>query len=350
MIKSELKKFVRQHILHLIILGLLLAAMTAFCVYFARINNVETTVTQDSANPSLILTVEKSKTWQERGPLSHGAEYDFVIHNLTGVTVDRWDVVLELDSQSVIDSSWAGLFVQNGSKIFVTGVDYNIDIPPHSEASFGFVLHTADDMDISNYTLTYTTQSVLTDNPLFYILLISIFIVITVLVTAFVNHLRYVRLQHRTDEVQKVLEQSFETFSRIIDAKDTYTEGHSRRVAIYSREIAKRIGFDEGEQEQIYYIAMLHDIGKIGVPDVILNKPSRLDDGEFEVIKSHAEVGGDILKQFTSLPGAADGARHHHERYDGQGYPDRLKGADIPLAARIICVADSFDAMYSDRI
>ena len=137
--------------------------------------------------------------------------------------------------------------------------------------------------------------------------------------------------------------------AKAVDAKDRYTSGHSARVAAYSREIAKRMGKTEEEQEQIYTMGLLHDIGKIGVPEAIINKNGRLTDEEFAKIKEHPGIGHEILKNVTELPGLATGARWHHERYGGGGYPDGLSGLDIPEEARIIAVADAYDAMTSNR-
>ena len=134
-----------------------------------------------------------------------------------------------------------------------------------------------------------------------------------------------------------------------IDAKDTYTNGHSGRVAEYTREIAKRYGYNTREQNDIYIMALLHDVGKIGVPDEVINKPARLTDAEFEKIKAHPVVGARILEKITEMPKLAVGARWHHERYGGGGYPDNLKGEEIPEEARIIAVADAYDAMTSYR-
>ena len=110
------------------------------------------------------------------------------------------------------------------------------------------------------------------------------------------------------------------------------------------------MGYSGEELDRIYYIALLHDCGKMGVPDNILNKPDKLTDEEFEEIKSHTERGGEILRRFKSLENAGAGALYHHERYDGKGYPEGKAGEDIPLIARMICVADSFDAMNSNRV
>ncbi len=140
-----------------------------------------------------------------------------------------------------------------------------------------------------------------------------------------------------------------QTLAEAIDAKDTYTNGHSGRVASYSREIAKRLGYDEAGQDEVYMMGLLHDVGKIGVPDWIINKTERLTDEEFGEIKKHPGVGDRILKKMQEMPTLAFGARWHHERIDGKGYPDGLKGGEIPEEARIIAVADAYDAMTSNR-
>ena len=137
--------------------------------------------------------------------------------------------------------------------------------------------------------------------------------------------------------------------AKTIDAKDKYTNGHSSRVAIYSRMLAKKMGLSREDQENIYYMGLLHDIGKIGVPNEIINKTSRLTDEEYDVIKTHPVLGYEILSELSSRPDLTIGARWHHERYDGKGYPDGLAGEDIPFLARIIAVADSYDAMTSTR-
>ncbi len=156
-------------------------------------------------------------------------------------------------------------------------------------------------------------------------------------------------MKRRQKEYRSIVEQSLQTFARSIDAKDRYTNGHSLRVAEYSRELAKRMNLDDAVQEKIYYIALLHDIGKIGIPDSVLNKPGKLTDEERQIIQNHPKIGGEILKEFTAIEGIADGAKYHHERIDGKGYNSGLKGDEIPLIARIIGVADTYDAMSSDR-
>jgi len=134
-----------------------------------------------------------------------------------------------------------------------------------------------------------------------------------------------------------------------IDAKDSYTHGHSKRVTELSVDLGKEVALTKSELEDIRLAGMLHDIGKIGIPENILNKPGRLTNDEFEVIKSHPDLGIRILTKVEFLSAVIPMILHHHERYDGRGYPMGLKGENIPLCARIIAIADTFDAMTSDR-
>lgn len=158
------------------------------------------------------------------------------------------------------------------------------------------------------------------------------------------------KIDIKTKEKKEVLQQAITAIANAIDAKDAYTKGHSERVAQYSAMIAKELGLDDERAQQIHNIALLHDIGKIGIPDSILNKPGRLSDREFSIIKQHTITGGEILKDIDSMRSAFTAARFHHERYDGKGYPNGLKGEEIPIIARIISVADAYDAMTSNRV
>ena len=151
-------------------------------------------------------------------------------------------------------------------------------------------------------------------------------------------------------EYKNITVESIQAIARTIDAKDEYTNGHSTRVGYYSKLIAQNLGMSEDEVDNIYYIALLHDIGKIAIPDKILNKPGRLTDEEFAVMKSHTTRGAKILMGISTIPHIVEGAKSHHEKYDGTGYPEGLKGENIPYVARIICCADCFDAMASKRV
>lgn len=147
----------------------------------------------------------------------------------------------------------------------------------------------------------------------------------------------------------ELTEQIIFALSSAVEAKDRYTNGHSVRVARYAREIAKRLGWNEEQQRNVYYTGLLHDVGKIHTPDTIINKTSKLNYSEYEEMKLHTLSGYYILKEISAISDFAIGARWHHERYDGSGYPNGLSGENIPLISRIIGVADAYDAMTSNR-
>ena len=156
-------------------------------------------------------------------------------------------------------------------------------------------------------------------------------------------------IERQRKKLERLNVQIVMTLAGAVDAKDEYTNGHSLRVADYSREIALRYGYDEQRAQELYLIGLLHDVGKIGVPDSIITKPAHLSDEEYEITKNHPEMGWRILQNIPEFPALAIGAHWHHERYDGTGYPDGISGTNIPEEARIIAVADSYDAMTSRR-
>ncbi|MCR5407319.1 MAG: HD-GYP domain-containing protein [Lachnospiraceae bacterium] len=227
-----------------------------------------------------------------------------------------------------------------------------VPIEPYQGTTPGIILYVAIGKDISNTTLDieYTFHRLLRNEPMFLISLAGLAIWLIALIIYAITWVQIRKYNERHERDNELIEESIETFTGFIDAKDPYTNGHSNRVAKYTRMIAEEMGYEGEELDRIYYVALLHDCGKIGVPDNILGKPGRLTDEEFEIIKSHTKIGGDILSSFKSLNNVGEGARYHHERYDGKGYPEGRAGEDIPLIARMICVADSFDAMNSNRV
>ncbi len=158
-----------------------------------------------------------------------------------------------------------------------------------------------------------------------------------------------VELRNEQKKVKDIFMQTVTALSEAVDAKDRYTSGHSKRVAQYSRMIAERMGKSKEEQEEIYRAGLLHDVGKIRIPVEIINKPGRLTDEEFNIIKLHPVTGYHILRGISGDSNIAVASKYHHERYDGKGYPNGLEGENIPEAARILGVADSYDAMTSNR-
>ena len=140
-----------------------------------------------------------------------------------------------------------------------------------------------------------------------------------------------------------------ETLVRTIQAKDQYTSGHSTRVSRYALLIAEKLGLSTKERHQLYLAAMLHDIGKIGVPDELLHRPGNLSDEEMERVRNHVQLGASMIEMLGEMHPIVPLIRHHHESWDGTGYPDGMKGEEIPLISRISSVADMYDAMTSDR-
>ena len=202
-------------------------------------------------------------------------------------------------------------------------------------------------------TYNITKEKEMYDNNwfIFYMLSVPMFTVGWVTWLLVKRHER--KMQEQLELANRQIEMGKQTviaIARTVDAKDQRTSDHSKRVAIYSKKIAREYGLDEKQCRDIEWSAHMHDIGKIGIPDAILNKPGRLTDEEYAVMKSHTTRGAEILKDFTLLDNVIDGAQYHHERYDGRGYPKGLKGEEIPLFARIIGVADAFDAMTANRI
>jgi len=159
------------------------------------------------------------------------------------------------------------------------------------------------------------------------------------------------QLAAKNQELRTAYIQTIRALAEAIDAKDAYTRGHSERVAVYASKIARQMGMRTEMIERIYFAGLLHDVGKIGVPDAIITKPARLDPDEYRQIMQHPEIGAKILEPVEFLRHIVPCVRHHHEWFDGstRGYPDRLAGDQIPLPSRVIVVADTVEAMTSDR-
>ncbi len=202
---------------------------------------------------------------------------------------------------------------------------------------------------IQRYDLEITKEKAFYEHMWFLMLLV----IVAIMSIAFFVLQYYKRKNEKLEEQAKknreLINEMTSVFAKCIDSKDHYTNGHSTRVAHYACMIAERMGKSESEIEELHNIALLHDIGKISIPNEILNKPGRLNDDEFAIMRDHAQRGSNILEEISIAPDLALGARYHHERPDGRGYPQGLKKEDIPEYARIISVADTFDAMFSTR-
>jgi len=177
--------------------------------------------------------------------------------------------------------------------------------------------------------------------------IIVIFLVIRQIFHQYFDNL--ISLEQKVEKINHLNHSFLTALAASIDARDAYTSGHSQRVAHWGREIAVAIGLPKQEVDQIYYGGIIHDIGKIGIEDKILNKAGRLSSEEFAKIKEHTAIGYEIIKQSGVFEDLLPAVRSHHERLDGSGYPDQLSGDNIPLIAKILAISDSFDAMVSDR-
>lgn len=226
--------------------------------------------------------------------------------------------------------------------------------------TYRFHLAVLDDkgkVTVTENIYTIIKKAEMYNNWWFKIYMVAVFAIIVAYITWIIFHTQVKRTldfqKKELEFVKKQLEMGNETvmtIARTVDAKDINTSQHSLRVSEYSVLIAKALGYNEDECENLKKAALLHDIGKIGIPDRILNKPDRLTDEEYALMKSHVEKGAQILKNFTLINNVEEGALYHHERYDGSGYMYGLKGEEIPLNARIIGIADAFDAMTANRV
>lgn len=324
----------------------------------------------------MVLAIEQTQVWNQGADqltfMQHyGGEYKYTLYNYNSFTISNWILTINFAEKILFtpEESWlcsatsttdeesgkTSLTIKAIPHPSINEKDQTV-IKPYSESSlndlisFGMNLHTMKEYpEIESVTLVAVTTRSILDTPMFWVLVVALGITVFVTLLFIIVSFKEKQYQHRKEHDEKIIVQSINTFVNFIDAKDPYTKGHSARVAKYSAELAQKMGLPEEACRNLYYIALMHDVGKVSIPDSILQKPGKLDPDERKVIESHTTVGGQMLREFTAIPGIVSGALYHHERYDGTGYPHGLAGTEIPLFARIICVADSFDAMSSRR-
>lgn len=302
----------------------------------------------------LNLTVTVPKAWWDtdtNGKECLGVQYDFEIENKYSMAFTNWKLYITLPEHAELDSYWNGLYIPDGEKIcFIPSTDRDVHyVKAGTKEGFGFVLKSEMVLDIREFEIIGHWDAKLTDYNLFYIWLVVLIIGVSVIAWEWSLEYKTKRLRERQKNDEKIILETMQTIANFVDAKDPYTKGHSLRVAEYSMKIAEKMNMSKDEIRNIGYIGLMHDCGKMGVADYVLTKPGKLTEDEFRIIRMHTIYGGEILKSMTAIKGLRDGAYYHHERYDGKGYPEGLKGEEIPLCARIIGVADSFDAMNADR-
>lgn len=302
----------------------------------------------DHSEEKVTGSITKNSEWSETDS-TLSIKYDGVIENHNNYEITDWSIQIPARSYTTISDYWNGYMSFDGSVLTFTPNSEIISIPAESSRTFGFILN----MPIVNYvtdaTMSCHAQHKMEDNVWYWILGITSLITIVGLVVNLFWRSREKRFKEQLDAEQEILSQAVKTFVNFMDAKDSYTRGHSARVAQYALEIGRRMGKSEEELDRLYIIALMHDVGKMSIPDQVLNKPGKLTEEEFATIKTHTTRAESILSSFTAIEQVSDGAKYHHERYDGMGYPEGRAGKDIPECARIICIADAYDAMSTDR-
>lgn len=286
--------------------------------------------------------------WYQQDGDIWGSQYDIYIVNNTKTIFTDWTLTISVPEKSNIDSSWNGTYKKSKTSIAVKGTKETLTdvIYPGSYSKLGFVLYSKNLLENSNFLLTTKMQKSLVHyNPFIISLLCTTFGFFLLLLT----YINYLVLKQQQIRSEKEISEFLKLCASFIDTRDKYTRKHSFNVATYSKMLAEELGYNEKFQKNIFSIGMLHDIGKVLIPREILCKPGRLDDDEWKEMRNHTTYGAEILKDFNGIQNVRVAAMYHHERYDGKGYTEGLSGDDIPLEARIVCVADSFDAMATDR-
>ncbi|GAU76715.1 HD-GYP domain-containing protein [Fusibacter sp. 3D3] len=348
----ERKRVLAAFVIIIFFIGLSVLGLWGYASYQSTIlySYVEDVSSKVYKNNDFYVEIVAGEGWQIDGTaIGFGAQYDGYFYNKKGSELVDWSIDFVVPEESYIDSAWNGVFEKKENQIHLHAVDYNTNLSHENAITFGLVMYTSEPFTVNEIKVSGYWDRKMTSYPIFGFLMFLLVIVLVALITYLISDFRMKNMRIKQDEYKEIILQSLKTFANIIDAKDAYTKGHSLRVAKYAQEISRRMGKSVEEQERIFQISLLHDIGKIAVDDSILKKPGRLTPEELEKAKMHASTGGDILKDFTKIDGIEDGARFHHESFDGKGYPCGLAGEAIPECARIICVADAFDAMDSDR-
>lgn len=303
---------------------------------------------QDSASP------KTKNSWFDKELNEWGAQYDIYIENNSQAEITDWKLKINLPSTFRIDSFWnvekdlIEIHSATENSITVHGINsaLNTKISNLAPGKIGFVLYSPNIIENCTFELFYKLNLPILKSQRVIILLVCFILSVVVL---FVYSLFEFMLERQKKQSATTIQALIRLISHFIDVRDPYTKEHSSHVAKYSRLIAEKMGFSEEELQNVYCMGLLHDVGKVYIPGEILRKPAKLTDDEWQIMKRHTIYGSQVLNEFKDIPEVKEAVLYHHERYDGKGYMKGLKGEEIPLVARIICVADSYDAMATDR-
>ena len=331
-----------------------------FSIYQTHNSNKKvSTISQLSTKPPVdrfdrvYFAITKSNSWSEANDMNLFS-YEAILANTTDKDLKDWCIKLKVPDGTSVENIWdCSAYIEENYLYIKADELVNEKINLKSETHFGILLISENDLTFRSAVITARLCKRLSSNTLFIICCIMCAISLIAAIYGFVlqgiikNQAAITKQRQERDN--QIIEQTMKTFSNFIDNKDTYTQGHSTRVAAYAREIAKRMGLDQQTQLTFYYAGLMHDIGKLTVADDVLNKTSRLSTEEWTLIQQHTTNGAMLLKNFTILPEINDAVLYHHERFDGTGYMNRMSGKDIPLVARIVGIADAYDAMNTNR-
>lgn len=385
----------------------LVVILTVFAVHCGSVKqyNSKARTTRGSETTAGVVDVikqrgQKTDSWVKNDPsLSaplNGIIYELTVTNGSKSSVSDWRLRIDITQDCYINNAWCGSVeihqLRNGSEssqrldlrnckpnditveytvsegdilIPLQSGDYIIYYPSASDketpiaaggsspssVTAGLIFYSySTSVNLTERALEYYLHKEYLSGQLAQICHLCMVLWVLLLVAFVILALVIVSYERQLARQDKKVRESLDVFSRFVDAKDPYTYGHSARVAYYSRKIAEELGFSNEECKRIFYIAMMHDIGKCYVPDEILKKPAKLTAEEYGIIKEHTVKGAKMVKGLSSIPGIYEGVLYHHERFDGKGYPEGKSGEDIPVFARIISVADAYDSMSSNRI
>ncbi len=403
---SEKQKFITFGMLLLVALLFILGLFEIHAVSIRKFNESERVSyvkSEEEQDVSFEIVPRSNETWDKNFNgfnkiyITHAVIFDATVNNNSGYEVTDWKLRVNIPKDVFLNNGWCGTFeihqfidgtenvqtldLRNVSEKDITldyfKIDQDLMIPlkegdyffynPSTEVqetpiaitgnnpdakgpTIGFVLYFKELRPyFKDATVLYHFKKNLfdgNDSVMYVGLLLAWLFALVIYITILIY--RDI-LNRRMKQNTLLINSAMSVFTGFFEAKDSYTRGHSKRVAEYSKRIAIECGLNERDVDSVYHIAFMHDCGKCYIPDGILKKEGKLTDEEFEIIKSHTVKGAEMVQDFTAVKGLQDGVRHHHERYDGKGYPDGLKGEEIPWIARVLCIADSYDAMSSDR-
>lgn len=324
-----------------------------------RNNKKISVITQLSTKPPVdrydraYFAITKANNWSEANDMNLFS-YEALLANTTDKDLKDWCIKLKVPDETSVENTWDCTAYIDDNYLYIKADEFvNEKINSKSETHFGILLISENDLTFRSAIITARLCKKLSSNSIFiFCCIMSAISFIAALYGIVLQRLIKNQAQitrKRQEHDNQIIEQTMKTFSNFIDNKDTYTQGHSTRVAAYVREMAKRMGLDEQTQLHMYYAGLMHDIGKLTVADDVLNKTSRLSTEEWSLIQQHTTNGAMLLKNFTILPEINDAVLYHHERYDGTGYVNRMSGKNIPLVARMVGIADAYDAMNTNR-